>query len=136
MPQHYQQKTKNPFRLPDIPYRRAVYAIKDYDRRKEEYAELLKYSPPILTGMPGDGELLNPTAEKGEALAAISDELHAVEGALAEIPDEYREGVFARVRHGTAYPEYAHINTWEKWKQRYIYYVAVRMGLVINMNKV
>ena len=124
-------------------YRRVLYTIKDYDRRKDEYLEILHSSPKpnIDTGKDSNGktvsqfgakanELSLPTEAKALKLSTLSCELHAIEQALMEIPMEYRKDVFDGIRYGKRCPETAHHNTWQQWKQRFIFHVAKKLGLL------
>ena len=143
MPVHYQQKRMSQYLLPSNLYRRVIYTIKDYDRLKQEYQAVLESSrkPNVSCGTDGrgrpvaeyvrcSGAAYDPTAEKGVKLAMMSDEIHAIERALEQIPKEYRDGVFGNIRYGAAYPDIAHYHTWQKWRQRFVYFVASKLGYV------
>ena len=124
---YYQLKKNNPFRLPDNLYRRVVYTVKDYDRRKAEYNEQLAYVPPVLDGMPSSLSDSDPTANKAIKLAGLYDDLYAVDSAEQDIPKEYRAGVVENAKYGTEFPASAHYHTWQKWRQIFLYQVAKYM---------
>jgi len=140
---NYQKKKGNPYLLPHNLYMRTLYIIKDYDRMRDEYQNILHGSPPpnIITGKDIHGNEVgefggrgsgtsNPAQDKALNLAMVSDELHAVEQAIRMIPEEYRQGVFQNIRYGTPYPEVAHYNTWRNWKRKFIWGVAQRLHFI------
>jgi hypothetical protein len=73
-----------------------------------------------------------------EMVPAISPEqeeamfkLDCIHHALLLVPEEYREGILYSIRNrGSGYYDFAHENTWKKWKQRFIYALAVNLRLV------
>jgi len=109
---------------------RVLYIIRDYDRMKDEYQEILQLSPPALTGVPGSRELTDPTGDKAIRLAMISGEMHAVDQALKKIPREYRQGVKRNVMYGSWYPKDADARTYRRWKQRFMYWVAEKLKII------
>lgn len=124
----YQRQKNNEFKLPQTLYRRVLAVIRDYDRERKEIDEIL-YSTPshdsVSSGVPS-----KPTESTAIRILRYQADVDAVEMALTEIPHEYREGVLDNIRYGDNFPIFAHYNTWIKWKQRYIYGVAVRLELV------
>ena len=130
MPRNYQRTKNNPYLLPHNLYMRTLYVIRDYDRRKDEYIALAYVSPHQMNGAPGSGRPSNPTENRGIRRAALFDELEAVEQALMAIPDEYRQGVRQNVMYGAWYPKNADVRTYQRWKQRFVYLVAGRLGFI------
>jgi len=61
-------------------------------------------------------------------LSLISAELKAVEQAMIIVPHEYREGVRGNIVYQVRYPDDAGERTYKRWKQRFIYNVAVNMN--------
>ena len=56
--------------------------------------------------------------------------LDCLKRALEEIPDYYRQGVVSSVKvRGGGFDEFAHTNTWKKWKMRFMYAFAANLGL-------
>ncbi len=113
------------YRLPNEVYKRAIWTIKDYPRRKAEYEAILEASPPPLDGAPRGTVLADSTAKKAIKLSEISRELSAVEKGLEAIPEEYRKGIWENIVNRKAFPDYAHRDTYKRWKQRYVYRVAI-----------
>ena len=130
MPRNYQRTKNNPYLLPHNLYMRVLYIIKDYDRLKDEYQTILDSGGSAMGGRRAGSGTSNPTENKAIRLAAISDELHAIEGALIEIPQEYRQGVLSAIKYRTPYPDTAGYKTWQRWRQRFIWHVAKNMRIV------
>ena len=137
MPRNYQRTKNNPYLLPHNLYMRVLYIIKDYDRMKDEYRDVLDSSPSpsIETGLDAWGNTVaefgarraepsNPTEAKALRLALMSDEMHAIEQALMTVPREYRKGVLDAIKYRAPYPDIAGYKTWQRWRQRYIWHVA------------
>ena len=56
--------------------------------------------------------------------------LDCLRRALEEIPDYYRQGVISSVKiRGGGFDDFAHINTWKKWKMRFMHAFAANLGL-------
>lgn len=126
---HYQCKKNNPYHLPHNLYMRMLYLIRDYSRLQEERMDI------ILSGGAGDGQPRastpgNPTESKALRLLKTSDHCNAVESALKEIPKEYRRGVFNNICYGSVFPDDAAYSTYKRWRQRFIYNVALKLGEV------
>ena len=143
MAREHQRTKNNPYLIPQIVYMRVLYTVRDYDRRKAEYHEILEArpSPRIESGydsdgqysaemMPRSGDPGKPTEEKAIKLANISDELFAVEQALVVIPREYRTGIMQNIKFGDRYPEDADPRTYRRWKQRFVYNVAKKLYFI------
>lgn len=130
MQNDYQPKKNNPYLLPDNLYGATVSHIRDYDRLKQRYDEILHGSPPPPDGMPRGGDTGTPTEDKAIKREAIFNQLQCIEQALLMVPEEYRSGVFREARYGGGYPCDAGRATYQRWKQRFIYWVADKMNLV------
>lgn len=125
----YQRQRGNPYLLPHNVYKQVLYMVKDYDRLRAEREDILQASP-TGEGMPRSTEPSNSTAQKVERLDRISEQLRAIEGALHQIPEEYRRGVWSNIVYGSPYPiMMASEKTWKRWRARYIWNVARRFGL-------
>jgi len=125
------RKIEENYLLPKDVYMSTLWRIKGYRRLCEEYEDILQSSPAFsLDGMPhnpndaGD----NPMFLKVVMLVDISKQKEPIEKALLKIPPEYQQGIFRNIVDGTPYPNMAGICTWKRWRQRYIYYVAVLQG--------
>lgn len=127
----YLVKEGNPHHLPKAVYYQALYAVRDYDRLRAEYRDVLAQS----LGSGGDGQPRGgapgrPTQRKAEKLAEISEKIDAIDRALAEIPPEYRKAVFENVKDQKPYPYIASPPTWSRWRRKFLYEVAKNLRLI------
>lgn len=130
----YQQKKAKEFVLPEAVYRQALWAAKDLLRLKSRLEELQEEIANQGGGsIVKEGKIIGKhtdmAAEKAVEAANLSMRINAIEDALISIPEKYREGIRRNVFYGLPYGDDYHDNTWKKWKQVYIYYVAQNLGL-------
>lgn len=118
----YQRKKNNPYKLPHFLYKRMLYLVKDYERIRAERMEIL-HSTPEHDGIPTSGKG-NPTEAKGIKLAMLDRECSAIENALSNVPQEYRNGIMNHIIHDTPFPIDADYETYGRWQRRFIYYLA------------
>lgn len=106
------QRKKNAYYLPKYAYRQALIIARSY--------------PEVLAVLQ-DGR-------KRDRIVTMTlrHQADAVEAALAEVPEEYRDGVLKNVLDGVPLERlpYAGRNTWGRWRERFLHAVAVRMHLV------
>ncbi|MBQ1959533.1 MAG: hypothetical protein II354_03800 [Firmicutes bacterium] len=133
----YQQKKLKGYVLPQPVYRQALWAVKDLERMKMRLKEL-KADAYVLGGydmsLPalgyGTGRVCDVTGSKAVAIAHLSRRIEAIENALLEIPERYREGIMNRLTADAPYnEEAAHINSWRRWQQVFIFYVAINLQI-------
>ena len=74
MSRDYQRTKRNPWILPHNLYRQTLYAIRDYNRIKEEYEYLIMGHPAEMDGQPKGTKTGDPTA----AIAAKAERLHII----------------------------------------------------------
>lgn len=127
----YQPTRNNPYYLPKTLYKRVLSTVRDYDRMRREYLELLHSSGRPADGQPRGNEPGNPTADRVQRLDKLWGELHAIEQALMVVPEEYRMAVLDKVRYdrwptdkpvGKNLPGY--------WKSRFLFRVAKNLKLL------
>lgn len=116
------------YRLPREIYMSTLWYIRNYRRWCEQREEVLEGTPkpdgqPRPT-LPGD-----PTARAAERLAMLSGKIRPIEQALEHVPEEYRRGVLRAIIERERYPDYADEKTWKRWRQRFVYFVAVETGM-------
>lgn len=56
--------------------------------------------------------------------------IDAVDYGLSQIPEVYRKGVWDNIVKHQAYPDYADRSTYGRYKSKFIYNVAERLGLI------
>lgn len=115
----YQHKKNNPYLLPKNLYGEVKYLIKDYERLKEEYKEL---------------SVVCEEQRNWAKLCTAAAKISAVETALLRIPPEYRSGLMNNFENEGKkegyYPINADYRTYQKCKQKLIYFVAENMNYV------
>lgn len=100
MSREYQQGKQKQFLLPFPVYMQCLWFVRDYERLSKI---------------------------KGERAAA---KIKAIDRALEEIPEDYRQGIFENILFHSKFSDLAHENTWKIWKQRFVYYVASNLDLI------
>jgi hypothetical protein len=117
--------------LPHNVYMQVLYKVRDYTRLELEYHELLYASNQPSDGQPKGNQTGNPTERKAERLIVVSHEMEAIEQALTQIPEEYRNGVFDNVCYGIPYNlQYVHYNTWGIHRRSFLENVAKKLNLI------
>ncbi len=117
---HYQPKNKNPYQLPHNVYMQCLYAVRDYDRLKQEVQD-------ILHDQAGQHD---PTGQKAIRRAHLQERCDAIEQALNTIPQEYRRGVIWITQDEGHYPIDASPETYRRWRRRFLYEMAQRLWMV------
>lgn len=120
----YQRKRKNPWLLPQNLYRQTLFAIRDYNRVKEEYEHLIEGQAVIMDGQPKGSDPGDPTAALAAKAERLHDQLKAVDDAKKVIPAEFMRGVWESIVYGAPYPRDAGTATYSRWKSRFVYEVA------------
>lgn len=132
----YQLKKDCGYLLPQTVFKQAVWAVKDLPRLKERYEQLKSSayvigSHSMLLEAGINSNLSDVTADNAIELVNISNRIKAIEDAIPNIPEKYREGVVLHLTNDVQYDElYANIKTWRKWQQIFIYHCAVNLMLI------
>lgn len=123
----YQPYKNNKYLLPQPLYKMTLAFIRDYYRKVVEYKKLIEESPPPPDGQPRGSGTSNPTERDGIRRVELKTAIDAIESALHQVPEEYRQGVWNNIIKHKRYPDDAHPRTYRTYKQRFIYYVAHNM---------
>lgn len=115
--------------LPRSLYIRIIWQIRDYARMKERMEEVVCSTPSEFM-QASDKSFSDPTGTKAVMVAAISNEINAIEKALGMIPAEYHKGIVDNICLGRPYPAYACISTWKRWKHRLVNQIVRNMGYI------
>ena len=124
MSRDYQRTKRNPWILPHNLYRQTLYAIRDYNRIKEEYEYLIMGQPAEMDGQPKGTQTGDPTAAVAAKAERLHNQLRAIDDAKNVIPKEYLKGVWDNIVYGTAYPTDADRTTYWRHKSHFVYEVA------------
>lgn len=126
----YQRQKNNKYILPSALYNKTIWQIRDYYRLKEVGNDIIYQQGIQYTGMPKGNSLGDPTFQKAEKLAKVSDVIHAVEEAYEQIPPEYRKGVWDNIQFRSPYPLDADRRTYGRYKSRFVYMVARKLDYI------
>lgn len=127
-------------------YRKVKYILADYDRMKRERLNILYGSGDCQNGMPRGSGVGNPTERRAEKLAAIDDELLAIDQACAAIREAYKEKTYEEFDPLKAYWSYDYFNymhlrternpegpvrrTWNRYKDCLTRLVAEKLNFI------
>ena len=105
------QRKKSKYYLPNYAYRQALIIARSY--------------PEVLA-------VLQNGKRERIVMMTLQHQAEAVEAALAEVPEGYRDGVLRNVLDCVPLGNLPNAgrNTWGRWRERFLYAVAVRMHLV------
>ena len=134
--EHYQQKRMKSFLLPEAVYRQALWAVKDVPRMKQELLDsqekqgsLPSHSLEATRVSECPTGIISITERRAVKTASLSMKIDSIEAALQKIPEKYRNGIKDKLMYGVPYSDQHHSNTWKKWQQIFIYYVAENLGI-------
>lgn len=124
------QPYKTKYRLPREVYHQTLWVIRDYSRMKAEEDAIIFESPAPPDGQPHGTATLDETFSKAARREERIRKTRAIETALEIVPEEYRRGVWDSVQEQKAFPLDADRSTYSRWKSRFIWEAANRLGIV------
>ena len=131
MTQDYRRR-KDKYILPTAVYHQTLWQIRDYYRLRDIRDEILQGSGGPPDGMPGgSGRPGNPTQAKAIKLAETSRLVTIIDEEIAQVPEEYRKGVWNAVQFREPFPVNASRQTYSMWKSFFVYCVAKRLKLIL-----
>lgn len=117
-----------------------------YDRLKKEWIDLLYGSQYTISGMPGAGNISDPTAHKAERLSVLGERLEAIDQAAVLMRGERGDQVHETFDPVKAYWSYDYFNcqhrrtkdspngpcrrTWNNYKDRFSAVIAQKLKIV------
>lgn len=126
----YQRIKNNKWILPTNLYRQTLYAIRDYDRLKEEYEYIIQGRAIELDGLPRGSQVVDPTAETAIKIEKINDRIKAIEAAKKAIPEEYIKGVWQNILYDAPFPLDAARSTYGLYKSKLVFETAKLLTLI------
>ena len=126
----YNLKTSE-YTLPPSAYYRTVYLIKDYPRLCQE-AEAVMLATPPQTETSEIQRQRSIRAAETQAIkyASIMSDVRIIEDALEVIPDDAQAAILKNILYAEPYPIDRDKRTYGRYKQKYIYTVAQKKGIV------
>ena len=125
----YQRVKQTKYILPRTVYHQTIWRIRDYYRLKEMADDMIQRSI-NYDGMPKSNAPGDPVMKAVLRREKLIIEISCIDHALEIIPKEYRKGVWDNILHGSPYPMYADRSTYGRYKSKFIFLVAERMGLI------
>ena len=108
MKERQYQRAKS-WKLPHAVHYQCIWLIRDMERLR------------VLAANP----------EPSPAAAEARFRLDCIQLALQEVPEFYRDGIIGNIRgERSGYGEHAHLNTWKRWKQIFLYELALDLRLI------
>ena len=104
-------------------YYQTVWFIRQTDDKRGEY-ETLAWESVEQDGQPKGTAPGDPTGTRAIRAARLSEDIGAVEKALEQIPEYYREPVYRNIVNRERWPLYANRKTYAKNKRKFIFFVA------------
>lgn len=108
-------------------YSQAKNFIKHYRYWEAEYNAAHDLSAVDNDGMPHGTSVGDPTSAAASKAEKFLDRMLIIKAGLKNIPDDYKDGVFAHLVDGKPFPEGAESATWYRWQQIFVNCVAVLM---------
>lgn len=115
---------KNQYQLPHPIRMQVIWLVRDYERMKNQYNDLMEKSPGPSDGQPRGTGTTDTVSETAMRRAELSEKIKAVEDAYSGIPEEYRRGVWDNVTYRARYPSDAGIATYKRQRKKFLYRVA------------
>lgn len=128
----YQRQKNNKYILPSAVYHQTLWTIRDYYRIRQEADDILTEASAQLDGMPKGNRNVDVVTKKAIRRENLLAKITAIEGALLEIPFEYRKPIWNNIMYGTPFPIHADRSTYGRNKSKFIAGAAERLGIYEN----
>lgn len=131
----YRDAPAGDIKLPKEVYYRCLWTVRDADRLRM-MASVLDADRSDETDAKNDEKASSVThAEDAiliseESARRAAYELGCIERAYGKIPEVYREGLSDNIVSKTPFPDFAHPNTWKRWKLVLLYELARELRLI------
>lgn len=122
--------TKGKYTIPGTVWNRTLWLIRDYDRMKLEADTILTHYGGSLIFSGGSYDVSDQVARKVMLRENYLDSIKVIEKAFADVPEEYREGIWNSIQHRERYPFDADPSTYSRQKRKYIKTVAEAMNYI------
>lgn len=125
----YRRKKQTKYILPATVYHQVLWKIRDYSRMCAEVEDMIQSSGGEecygRSNIPGD-PVMRTVIRRERMMQSID----AVDYGLSQIPEVYRKGVWDNIVKHKAYPDYADRSTYGRYKSKFVYSVAEKLGLI------
>lgn len=124
------QRRKTKYILPRTVYYQTLWRIRDYYRLKELADSLIECRESDLDGMPKGNNTTDKVGNTVIKREKFFKEVCLINDSIKEIPQEYRSGVWNNIQFYQPYPIDADRATYGRYKSKFIYKVAEKLGLI------
>ena len=125
----YQAKKNTKYKLPQAVYHATVWKIRDYYRLKEVVNDLIEIKSGDSDGIRGS-DIIDKVANTAAKREKFLEDINRIDCSLKEIPNEYQQGVWNNIQFRQPYPLDADRSTYGRYKSKFIYRLAERLGLI------
>ena len=122
----YRDAPGSNIKLPREVYYRCVWIVRDRSRL-ERLASLLDENAEFTWN---EETVTDAAVVSDAAIHHAAHELECMELALNSIPEVYREGLLDNIINKTPFGDFAHPNTWKRWKLVFLYELAGALDLI------
>jgi hypothetical protein len=122
----YRDAPGSDLKLPKEVYHRCLWIVRDCGRL-ERLASVLDGSG-RSTWTEGAAEAADVVTDAAARHAAY--ELGCIERALEGVPEVYREGLLDNIIEKKPFGDFAHPNTWKRWKLVFLHGLAKQLDLI------
>lgn len=128
----YQPHKNNDNWLPQPIWEMTLKVVRNYDFNRQRHQDILEQSKSVsdIDGLPHGTNRSDEVIAKVEQAEVYFNMVRAVDQALTVIPEEYREGVKNKLMYKTPDPNYAHPNTWKKYRGIFMRKLAKNMNFI------
>ena len=124
------QRSKTKYILPRTVYCQTLWRIRDYYRLKELADSLIECKESDIDGMPKGNNTTDKVGTTVIKREKFVKEVCSINDSIKEIPQEYRSGVWNNIQFYHPYPIDADRATYGRYKSKFIYKVAEKLGLI------
>jgi len=119
-------------RLPKETQKTVAWLVRSYPRLVLQRYAILEGSP-RPPEVPGRSSIISdPTGQIAARLEKTTRYIKAIESARDSLEEGYRQGVWENAIYRKPFPVYAHENTWKRQRNKFLYAVAVELGMPLE----
>lgn len=124
----YRDAAGRDIRLPREVYYRCLWTVRDAERLKS-ISEVLDHDEELYYTDAAVDEFGTMVVTDDVAKHAAY-ELECIRKAITKVPEVYRKGLLDNINKKTPLPDFAHPNTWKRWKLVFMYELAKQLKLI------
>jgi hypothetical protein len=122
----YRDAPGSDIKLPKEVYHRCLWIVRDRSRL-ERLASVLDGSAGSIWS---DGDAEDASVVTDAAARHAAYEIGCIDRALEGVPEVYREGLLDNITEKKPFGDFAHPNTWKRWKLVFLHGLAKQLDLI------